>query len=139
MTTQRSRRTQGSKWISRRERLAIYLRDGMGCVYCGQGIEDGVTLSLDHVRCYSHGGRDDHTNLVTACRQCNSVRGTRSVKTFAADVARYLAVDATEIERHVGRCLRRSMRRPRSRAAELIRRRGSYSQALANAQNSIGA
>ena len=36
-------------WINVRRRLAIYLRDGMACVYCGSGIEDGIKMTLDHV------------------------------------------------------------------------------------------
>jgi len=82
---------QGSKWIRREKRLAIYLRDGLACAYCGTAVEDGAQLSLDHLTPHSHGGSNDATNLVTACRTCNSARGNRSVAEFCAAVASYLA------------------------------------------------
>lgn len=65
---------QGSKWIRKDKRLAIYLRDGMACAYCGKASEDGVGLSLDHLVCNSHGGGNHEGNLVTCCISCNSKR-----------------------------------------------------------------
>ena len=128
-----ARKWNGSKWICQKERLAIYLRDGMACVYCGQGIEDGVTLSLDHVEPHCKGGSDDHSNLVTACKRCNTVRGNRSLWNFARDTAGYLGIEKEEISKHVNACLRRPMNRNRKMAHKLIARRGSYSAALATA------
>ena len=77
----------GGKWIRADKRLAIYLRDGLACVYCGRGIEgDGFgCLTLDHVRPSSHGGSNDARNLVTACRRCNSRRGVQTVRVFAGE------------------------------------------------------
>ena len=116
---------QGSKWIRPTTRLAIYLRDGLACIYCGDGIEDGATLSLDHVHPQSKGGSDRATNLVTACRTCNSSRGSRPVAEFAVSVAEYRNHDLTadEITRRV-RCSTRR-RLPRAEAREMIARRGS--------------
>jgi 5-methylcytosine-specific restriction endonuclease McrA len=78
MTT-RQQGWQGSKWIRPERRLAIYLRDGLACVWCGAAVEDGVSLSLDHVTCRVHGGDNGNSNLVTACSRCNGSRGSRSV------------------------------------------------------------
>ena len=47
---------QGANWVRREKRLALYLRDGLACVYCGEGVEDGVVLTLDHLVPHSHGG-----------------------------------------------------------------------------------
>jgi len=62
-------------WIRRDKRLAIYLRDGFECVYCGAKAESpGVMLSLDHLICRSAGGGNNASNLITACMHCNSTR-----------------------------------------------------------------
>jgi len=45
-----AKRTQGMNWIRKEKRLAIYLRDGLACGYCGQSIEDGAKLTLDGER-----------------------------------------------------------------------------------------
>ena len=66
--------TNGSKWIRKDLRLAIYLRDGLVCAYCGRDLAGAppADVTLDHLI----PGHEDHraTNLVTACRSCNSSR-----------------------------------------------------------------
>ena len=39
----------GMNWIRKEKRLSIYLRDGLACVWCGQAVEDGIKLTLDHL------------------------------------------------------------------------------------------
>lgn len=73
------RRTQGMNWIRKEKRLAIYLRDGLACIYCKKGVESGSKLTLDHVICRSKGGNNAETNLVTACHKCNTERGTLKI------------------------------------------------------------
>lgn len=51
-------------------RFRILARDGFRCRYCGAG-SHSVELHVDHVHPRSKGGRDDDSNLVTACRTCN--------------------------------------------------------------------
>lgn len=63
---------QGSKWIRPEKRVAIYLRDGLCCAYCGATQESGALLTLDHVLACELGGTNEATNLVTACLSCNS-------------------------------------------------------------------
>lgn len=87
--TKPARRTQGMNWIRKERRLAIYLRDGLACAWCGEGVEEGVQLTLDHLIPHASGGGNDPTNLVTACHRCNSVRRDRSIAAFAADAAAY--------------------------------------------------
>ena len=124
---------QGGKWCRPATRLAIYLRDGLACAWCGATVEDGVVLTLDHLVPDLNGGTNAPTNLVTACRRCNSARGTRSIPRFAAAVAEYLdhGVEAAAIVAHVRRCARRVL--PRAEARELISRRGSVAAALKGA------
>lgn len=125
-----ARRTQGSNWCRRTTRLAIYLRDGMACAYCGATVEDGALLTLDHLTPHSHGGSNAPSNLVTCCLRCNSSRGNRSVRAFCRAVAEYLnhGVKAATIDKHVRACARRVL--PRAEARDLIARRGSYTAAL---------
>ena len=61
--------SRAGSWCRPDRRLAIWLRDGLACIYCGAGPESG--LSLDHVD--PAGGNGDR-NLVTACLSCNSAR-----------------------------------------------------------------
>ena len=83
----RTQKNQGMNWITQHKRLAIYMRDGLACAYCGDGVEDGAKLTLDHLTPYSEGGSNHESNLVTCCQRCNSSRGNRSVEQFAAGVA----------------------------------------------------
>lgn len=122
---------QGMNWCRPATRLAVYLRDGLACAYCGATVEDGATLSLDHVTPASKGGSNAPANLVTCCSRCNSSRGNRSVQEFAAAVAGYLNHGATaeEVIGHVRRTVRRVL--PRAEARKMIARRGSVARVLA--------
>ncbi|MGX1809688.1 HNH endonuclease [Nocardia sp. NPDC055321] len=57
--------------VSRRLRFEILRRDDHRCRYCGAAAPE-VNLTVDHVVPTALGGRDDPTNLVTACADCNS-------------------------------------------------------------------
>lgn len=46
----------------------IFKRDGGKCQYCGTHKE----LTIDHIVPRSKGGKSTWTNLVTACKRCNS-------------------------------------------------------------------
>ena len=122
---------QGMNWIRQEKRLAIYLRDGLACAYCGDSVEDGATLTLDHLTPHSRGGSNATANLVTACERCNKSRGVRPVRTFCRAVAEYLNHDVTarEIERHVRATSRRALDMDEAKA--LIARRGSAARVLA--------
>ena len=53
----------------------IKARDGHACVYCGATEQSsGAHLHLDHLTPRNAGGRDVASNLVLACRSCNSAR-----------------------------------------------------------------
>lgn len=121
---------QGMNWIRQEKRLAIYLRDGCACAYCGDTTENGASLTLDHLKPVSKGGTNHETNLVTACLRCNSSRGNRPLATFIKAVASYVnhGIRAEEIARHIRNCSARSL--PKEEARELITRRGSASKAL---------
>jgi len=50
----------------------VFKRDGFTCQYCGTNKE----LTLDHLIPKAKGGETSWSNLVTACKQCNSKKGS---------------------------------------------------------------
>lgn len=121
---------QGMNWIRKERRLALYLRDGLACCYCGEGVEDGARLTLDHLQPYSQGGSNASTNLVTACHRCNSSRGNRDWQKFAEAVAGYLnhGITGQEILVHIQTTVQRPVDVAAAKA--LIAQRGGFTQAL---------
>lgn len=79
-------------------RIAILLRDGNACVYCGghrgerrliNGRMAVVKVTVDHVLPRSWGGKDTPRNLVCACERCNTMKATMDGETFAFMLKRY--------------------------------------------------
>ncbi len=87
----------GSGWIYRGARNAIYLRDFLRCLHCecdARRVLRRGGFTLDHVRAVStHGIDHSPANLVTCCRVCNVARLARTVRQFsgAEGVARVRA------------------------------------------------
>lgn len=69
-------------WIAVRAELTplVFARDEHCCVYCG-ATED---LTVDHVLPISRGGTNDLSNLVTACRPCNSSKNAKTPEEWEA-------------------------------------------------------
>ncbi len=55
-------------------RFNVFLRDEWHCQYCGES-HNTKDLTFDHVIPKSRGGRTSWTNIVTACRPCNTIKG----------------------------------------------------------------
>ncbi|MDR9432600.1 MAG: HNH endonuclease [Spiribacter sp.] len=55
----------------------LFRRDDHLCLYCGES-RRAKDLSRDHVKPISRGGEDLWTNVVTACKRCNNLKGSRS-------------------------------------------------------------
>jgi hypothetical protein len=123
----------GMNWITQVKRLAIYLRDGLACGYCGQSIEDGASLCLDHIVSRCDGGSNDAANIITACKRCNDSKNSRSAQAFAKAVAAYLnhGITAKQITAHLRNCTARPLAAHLVDAKRLIAMRGSASKALA--------
>lgn len=60
-------------------RRMLFTRDMHMCAYCGQVHHHG-NLTMDHIVPSSKGGADTWTNLVTACKPCNSFKDNKSLK-----------------------------------------------------------
>lgn len=58
--------------ISRR---AILNRDNRECAYCGREAD-----TIDHIHPRSKGGKHEWTNVIAACRKCNSKKGSKLLK-----------------------------------------------------------
>ena len=52
----------------------IMIRDGFSCGYCGSTYQ----LTIDHIIPVSRGGKSTFENCVTACRECNNKKGSRT-------------------------------------------------------------
>lgn len=80
----------GGKWIRPEKRLAIYIRDGFGCAYCGRDLRNAAPaeVTLDHLLPRVAGGGNEATNLITACRSCNSSRQDKPWLDYATGGAR---------------------------------------------------
>lgn len=130
----RKEKNQGMNWISQHKRLAIYLRDGLACCYCGAAVADGAQLTLDHLKPYSKGGSNDAQNLVTCCHRCNAARGNRSWTAFAKDTAQYLdhGIKGEDIIAHIRKCTRRGLNV--KEAFEMVSRQGSCFKVLKSLQ-----
>ena len=81
--------THGMNWIRQERRLAIYIRDGFTCVYCTRDLRDVAPgeLTLDHLMPRERGGGNESTNLVTACRACNSSKHDRTLEEYIASLS----------------------------------------------------
>ena len=125
-------RSQGMNWISKTSRLTLYVRDGFTCSYCRASIMDnGNKLTLDHVIPRSEGGSNHATNLITACKKCNEVRGKRGVVQFAKDVAVYTQEKHTGILRRINRRVKKDPKKARAEARKLMGgNKGSWNELL---------
>lgn len=64
--------------VSKRLRYEILRRDNHTCRYCGQSAPD-VKLTVDHVLAVALGGKDEASNLVAACQDCNTGKSSTGV------------------------------------------------------------
>lgn len=56
--------------ISKRKRFEVLKRDNFTCQYCSSK-PPKVPLEVDHIVPVSKGGKNDMSNLITACLDCN--------------------------------------------------------------------
>lgn len=70
-----------ARGLSRQDAMKVFRRDRFECQYCGldglTSFENWLVLTIDYVHPRAHGGSRKMDNLVTACRPCNLMKGTR--------------------------------------------------------------
>lgn len=99
----------GGKWIAPKKRQAIYIRDDLRCIYCEQGIEDGIQFNLDHLVPQELGGSNTASNLVTCCKSCNSSKGSKTLRQFFSYL-RDKGVDTDKIASRIRRNTKRKLK-----------------------------
>lgn len=65
--------------FTEKEWLAMLVETGYRCVYCGL---HSNTLTMEHVIPLTKGGRHDASNIVPACKRCNSRKKDKSLLMF---------------------------------------------------------
>jgi hypothetical protein len=99
------------EWITKTRRLAIYLRDGFSCAYCGRDLTSAEPweVTLDHLVPQTNGGHHGESNLVTACARCNCSRKHRPWRSFApaGAVDRILRLRRRRLNLPLARAIRR--------------------------------
>jgi len=101
-----------SSWITKTKRLAIYLRDGFTCAYCGLDLHhaDPRDVTLDHLTPRIDGGSNKPSNLITACLSCNSSKQDKPWTQFAGPMSQQI----------IRRNIRRSMAKHLALAKAII-------------------
>ena len=78
----------------------LFRRDHHTCLYCGKSKKQSL-LTRDHVNPISKGGKDIWSNVVTACRRCNTHKGNNHLESinmkllaipYVPNVAEYLVL-----------------------------------------------
>ena len=70
------------KKISWRLGVAVWLKSGERCHYCGCRFSFVDDAEIDHVVPVSRGGTTELENLVLACASCNGSKGTMDAEEF---------------------------------------------------------
>ncbi len=82
----------------------IFARNNFRCVYCdfdGSTFERWRYLAVDHFIPKSRGGTEDDANLVTACMDCNFMKGKFQFATVAearVQIAKWIAGERQAFE-----------------------------------------
>ena len=71
------KKTSATKRGVKFSRMNVYLRDDFSCAYCKVKLPVSE-LTYDHVIPRAQGGRTEWENIVTACYDCNSLKGNRT-------------------------------------------------------------
>jgi 5-methylcytosine-specific restriction endonuclease McrA len=112
----------GGGWCRPDKRLAIHLRDGLCCVYCGASTEEGASLQLDHYVRAQDGGSNCASNLVSACAFCNNSKNNDTIRQWYRRL-RERGFDTDKIQRRARRLMAKNLRPFRDTAKRIITER----------------
>jgi 5-methylcytosine-specific restriction endonuclease McrA len=77
-----------AKPLTGEEGLKVLERDQYRCQYCGldgmASFENSLIMSVDFIQPRARKGKKEPENLVTACRPCNRIKGSRVFASFEA-------------------------------------------------------
>ena len=65
-------------------RFNVFLRDEFECQYCG----DKSNLTFDHILPKSKGGKTTWDNVITACSDCNTSKGNKTLKEMKLSISK---------------------------------------------------
>lgn len=68
--------------MNRQQLRAVYEKTDNRCWYCGHRLHPLGDWQVEHQHPRAKGGNDDTSNLVPACRDCNSLKGNRTVEEY---------------------------------------------------------
>jgi len=71
---------------------------GNRCAYCG----NSDRVSIDHVMPLSKGGLDEHSNIVPACKTCNSSKNSKDVESWYLAQPFFCPARWAKLQRHCG-------------------------------------
>src|SRR5258707_11357791 len=92
---------EGADFLGSPERReAIHRREGGRCFYCGRQLSP-KTRCLDHVVPLAHLGGNSYRNLVSSCRECNSLKRERQASDFLRWLFREGRFSAGELSRRL--------------------------------------
>ena len=66
----------------RAKKSDIFAKTNGRCYYCGLVLEFAISFCVDHIVPQIKGGESDIENVVPACRNCNSAKGTKTLEQF---------------------------------------------------------
>jgi 5-methylcytosine-specific restriction endonuclease McrA len=92
----------GSNWLSKGKRDAIWKRQGGVCIYCGEAPKGAKSRHIDHVIARNLGGINHEAVLAGACGRCNDRKGAMPIEQWLskhspAVRARLIAVLSTPL------------------------------------------
>lgn len=81
----------------------IFVRDNFTCAYCGR---KDVKLTIDHIKPKALGGKSTFENCVSACRECNLKKGSKTcnearmfprIKAYAPTINEFLMMKVASL------------------------------------------
>lgn len=83
-------------------RFNVFLRDKFCCQYCNKFFK-AEELTFDHVIPKSKGGLTKWENVVTACRICNTRKGSKSLKNYEFKLLKNPSIPSNYELKEIGR------------------------------------